>query len=691
MLLLLASPSAQESRNPDPPLTQADWPLILWAQPPGSKIRPFDPPVGVAAPARAFGARREGVATQIVLTNTSESPLTGLSPELGALVGPHSAVLPVDAVQLYRVGHVDVPVPSDPAGAVGEWPDPLYPIGRDRYYHEPRNGAPFDLAPGRNQPVWIDIRIPPEAAPGVYTATFRVLQADTVVAELPFSLTVWGFSLPETPALASTAALDTLTTFCGHFYPGASCIQNTPALEQLVDLYLTEGAAHRLTLTTGASPLTYTYDVASDRVTSVNWENWDRLLQRPGASSYPLPPPGFRWNDPAHVWTEAEQREAIAIWRAAGEHYRANGWFDRSFLYTYDEPATARNGYTADQQKRLVAQQSLTLRAADPQLRALVTSAYDPFLALNAAIGIWAPPVQQLGSLRELQATYAGERSAGKQIWWYDSNDSREPDDPAFSGAPAHHGNWPDEYIDHSGANQLLHGPLSWKYRLDAFLYYEVTAAYREGDVWHRNFYAGANGDGTLFYPGRPQDIGGNTHIPVPSIRLQLLRESWSLFDELSLLANRGEGDVADAMADRLVNSASQWSHDPDAYERTREAVAQLLSGDGLSANRIVLDAGLELVPPQLQGGRLAEARFAARNAGQEPVSVPYLMVGARDPSGANVDFPTVGPVKLQPGESYVYAQTRALAGPGSYSFWPVLFDGTTWIELAPPATLEVN
>jgi hypothetical protein len=691
MLLLLASPSAQESRNPDQPLSQADWPLILWAQPPGSKIRPFDPPVGVAAPAGVLGAGREGVATQIVLTNTGESPLTGLSPELGPLVGPASAVLPVDAVQLYRVGYVDVLEPSDPAGAVGEWPDPLYPIGRDRYYHEQRNGAPFDLAPGRNQPVWIDIRIPPDAVPGVYTATFRVLQAGTLVAELPFSLTVWGFTLPETTALASTAALNTWTTFCTHFYPGASCIQNSPAREQLVDLYLTEGVANHLTLTTDPSSIAYTYDAVSDRVTSVNWVNWDRLLRRPGATSYPLPPPDFDWNDPSHVWTQVELHEAIALWRAAGEHYRATGWFERSFLYTYDEPANARNGYTPDQQKRLVAQQSLALRAADPQLRALVTSGYDPFLALNAAIGIWAPEVQQLDSSPELQANYAGVRSAGKHLWWYDSNDSREPDHRALSGLAAHHGNWPDEFIDHSGANQLVHGPLSWKYRLDGFLYYEVTAAYSQGDVWHWNSYAGTNGDGTLFYPGRPQDIGGNTHIPVPSIRLQLLRESWSLFDELSLLASRGEGDVADAMADRLVSSASEWSHDPNAYERTREEVAQLLSGDGLGANGVVIDGALELVPAQLQTGTLAEARFAARNAGQQPVTVPYLMVGARDPSGANVNFPTVGPVNLQPGASYVYAQTRALPGPGSYTLWPALFDGTTWIDLAPRATLEVN
>jgi hypothetical protein len=389
------------------------------------------------------------------------------------------------------------------------------------------------------------------------------------------------------------------------------------------------------------------------------------------------------------------------MWRLAAEHYRANGWLERSFLYVYDEPDRPRNGYTVDQQKQLVAQQSLALQAADSQLKALVTSPYDPYLAQNASIGIWAPVVQQLDSSLVVEANYVAERNAGKQIWWYDSNDSREPDHPGFAGAAAHHGNWPDEFIDHSGANQLVHGPLSWKYRLDGFLYYEVTGAYAQGDGWTWNYYEGTNGDGTLFYPGRPRDIGGNTHIPVPSIRLQLLRESWSLYDELALLASRGDTAIADAVADRLVSSANEWSHDVNAYERTREEVGELLSADGLSgdaprangpsANGIVINGGLELGTASLRAGSPAEARFAVRNAGQQPVSVPYVILGARGPSGANVDFPAVGPINLQPGESFVYAQTRVLPDPGAYTVWPAVFDGTTWIELAPHATLQVN
>lgn len=36
---------------------------------------------------------------------------------------------------------------------------------------------------------------------------------------------------------------------------------------------------------------------------------------------------------------------------------------------------------------------------------------------------------------------------------------------------------------------------------------------------------AGGNGEGTLFYPGRPDKIGGSDHIPVSSLRLTLIRE----------------------------------------------------------------------------------------------------------------------------------------------------------------------
>ena len=184
--------------------------LALWPQLAGVKVRPTDAvPATPGTAARAKGGLGEGVATQVVLTNTGGATLSGLTPQLGVLTGPNGATIGGDAVELYRVGYVWANQASDPAGATGEWPDALYPIGPDRFFHEQRNGAPFDVGPGRNQPVWIDIRVPTTAAPGTYNGTFSVSQSGAVVAQLPFELTVWNYALPSSARLPTTYIMNT--------------------------------------------------------------------------------------------------------------------------------------------------------------------------------------------------------------------------------------------------------------------------------------------------------------------------------------------------------------------------------------------------------------------------------------------------------------------------------------------------
>ena len=48
---------------------------------------------------------------------------------------------------------------------------------------------------------------------------------------------------------------------------------------------------------------------------------------------------------------------------------------------------------------------------------------------------------------------------------------------------------------------------------------------------------AGGNGEGTLFYPGRPDKIGGKDHIPVSSLRLTMIREGNEDYEYMILAA----------------------------------------------------------------------------------------------------------------------------------------------------------
>jgi len=62
--------------------------------------------------------------------------------------------------------------------------------------------APFDVTPSRNQPIWIDVYVPPGTTPGEYTATANI-SSDQASVNVPVKLTVWNFALPLKPSMKS--------------------------------------------------------------------------------------------------------------------------------------------------------------------------------------------------------------------------------------------------------------------------------------------------------------------------------------------------------------------------------------------------------------------------------------------------------------------------------------------------------
>jgi hypothetical protein len=58
------------------------------------------------------------------------------------------------------------------------------------------------LRPGENQPVWLDVAVPRDAAPGLYHGAITVRGTDGD-AQVALTLRVWDFALPERPTLNS--------------------------------------------------------------------------------------------------------------------------------------------------------------------------------------------------------------------------------------------------------------------------------------------------------------------------------------------------------------------------------------------------------------------------------------------------------------------------------------------------------
>ena len=87
----------------------------------------------------------------------------------------------------------------------------------------------------------------------------------------------------------------------------------------------------------------------------------------------------------------------------------------------------------------------------------------------------------------------------------------------------------------------------------------------------------GANGEGTLLYPGRPDKIGGSTHIPVASLRLLMIREGQEDFEWLTAAARAvGRERVVKAMAP-VMTTASNFTSTVESIWGTRAKLARLV------------------------------------------------------------------------------------------------------------------
>jgi len=205
--------------------------LLAWTQDPGNLVYPDSLPGDrTVRPVAISAARGEREPVQIALR--PNRPMVEVSVTASDLVGPRgkitSARVDVKSVAFFKVrksgldefeavlgdalrkkGRLkwtpDVDVAEIQGGnesiglcnlryygralAMGEIPDVLY------------SADALDLAPHRNQPVFVTIRVPRNAPAGDYTGSIEIRERGKRLAAVPVRLHVWGFALPERPSL----------------------------------------------------------------------------------------------------------------------------------------------------------------------------------------------------------------------------------------------------------------------------------------------------------------------------------------------------------------------------------------------------------------------------------------------------------------------------------------------------------
>jgi hypothetical protein len=168
---------------------------VWWAE--GTyKIMRDDPvPAGKMVPLEISAAANEFESVQVVLHPHRD--LDGFTLETADLRSASGAVIAREQMSVRKVDYVQVVRPTDAYGKPGWYPDPL-----------PLLSEPMKLRAGVNQPLFITVKIPVDARAGEYKGAFRLAASDWGM-DIPVSVRVWHFSLPERPSMRSSFGINT--------------------------------------------------------------------------------------------------------------------------------------------------------------------------------------------------------------------------------------------------------------------------------------------------------------------------------------------------------------------------------------------------------------------------------------------------------------------------------------------------
>jgi glycosyl hydrolase family 123 len=542
-----------------------------WVASATEKIRP-NAPARAQGEARVAAARNEFEAFQVVVTG----PARQVSARVSGLEG-------LDA-KLSRVEYISLAQPSAADGAPGRWPDALVP-DVDEVVGEKRNAFPFDVAAGESRAIWVEVHVPAGAPAGAVKGQVTVTTAAGEAA-IPVTVEVRDFELPSTSSLRTSFGLSYGVVAAAHGVSGEADAQLRARYGQLA-------LDHRLSLT-GLNDDGYHADMS----------HFDRFYGPLVEGSAPTRLAGARLTSVKYVGGRTSVDEH-AVW---AKHAREKGWFDRLFDYTCDEPPLT------------CAWSDIPARAgaahqADPEFRTLVTTqlqdAEDHGVAKDIDIVVpvvnWMndrPGNEFSGDQRPRYDAFLGAGST-HELWLYQSCMSHGCGGTVNIGSPSENDlyftGWPSYMIDASAARNRAMEWISFLERASGELYWETGNAFR-ADPWASQWDFSGNGDGTLFYPGTPARIGGQTHIPVASIRVKMIREGMEDYEYLKALSDAGDPELARQIAREVFPNA--WSTDV-APEKIEDARARI-------AARIV----------ELRGGQAPAAAPAAGSPGADAGAV---------------------------------------------------------------------
>ena len=455
-------------------------------------------------------------------------------------------------IEVSLVEYVPVTTPSDTFGSVGDYPDPLL-------LHE----KPFDVPANVNQPLWLTVYVPKDAAAGVYRGKVRIEAKNAAAMEVPVELRVFDFTLSD-DSHAKTA-------YGVHIDNDWHKLQTPEQFKQVWDLYMQNCRQHRISPYSPDAYARIKWELKGEQV-SVDFSDFDKAMTRYldefrfNAFNFVILPDSLG----GHARFTPEYKALYQkLMQPIIAHLKEKGWLSKAYCYWYDEPEESAYPYVIEGMK--------TLKEGSPGVRRLLTEQIET--PLCGYVDLWVPIFHLYNYDHAKQ-----RQSLGEEVWWYVCTGPRAP--------------YPNNFIDHPALHHRVRAWMGEKFGVDGELYWSATYYRREQsklrNPWQDGMsispdgYGWGNGDGMLLYPPVKEPPSDPVlKAPINSIRWELLREGqedreyfYLLKQALAQHATRkaaGEAALSEAMS--LVKSLTEFERDPAKFYAARLKVAEAIEG----------------------------------------------------------------------------------------------------------------
>lgn len=310
--------------------------LLVWTEPATLKVFKDSAPKIGRSRLILRSARNEYESGQIVL-RAGDKAIRITDVRASALKGPNGSIIGKENIQIRLVGYVLVRHENR------FYPDPLPP------FH------PFEIQPGENQPLFITIYVPKEAKAGRYTGNIEIISDGEGKVEVPVSLEVWDFVLPDKP----------------------------PSAKQMFQKYYWFLVEHRI------SPYYIPVDILSPEA--------DKYLNDPRVTTFII-----NYSDDVE-----EMRKRV-------EHARKKGWLNKAYFYPLDEPVTKEQYDELKRRVEKIKSIDPNLRIVSPFYRGPDFKDESAYEALDGIINIWCAVSSYFDPQKQL-----AKKAKGESSWWY--------------------------------------------------------------------------------------------------------------------------------------------------------------------------------------------------------------------------------------------------------------------------------